>query len=94
MTVPAVVAEVALVAVAAFPPILRLATGVVEATTNGAVPVARVEVICPEAPMVEMPDRAPEEIFNPLIVPEVLAVMVEATVKAPADVILLEEEKN
>ena len=32
------------VAVAALPPMLRLATGVVEATTNGAVPVANVEV--------------------------------------------------
>jgi hypothetical protein len=31
---------------------LRLATLVVEATTNGAVPVARVEVICPLAEMV------------------------------------------
>ena len=51
VTVPAVVAdpaEVAEVAVAAFPPIERLATGVVEATTNGAVPVEAVEVICPE----------------------------------------------
>jgi len=48
VTVPAVVADpavVAEVAVAALPPILKLVTGVVEATTNGAVPVARVEVI-------------------------------------------------
>lgn len=34
---------VTLVAVAAFPPILRLATGVVEVTVNGAVPVAIVD---------------------------------------------------
>jgi len=40
VTVPAVVADVA---VAAFPPILKLATGVVEATVNGAVPVATVD---------------------------------------------------
>jgi len=43
VTVPAVVALVARVAVAAFPPILKLATGVVEATVNGAVPVATVD---------------------------------------------------
>lgn len=41
-----------------------------------------------------IPDSAPELIFNPLMVPVVLAVIVEATVKAPAEVILLEEEKN
>ena len=35
---------VTVVAVAAFPPILRFATGVVELTINGAVPVATVEV--------------------------------------------------
>jgi len=40
VTDPAVVADVA---VAAFPPILRFATGVVEATVKGAVPVATVE---------------------------------------------------
>ena len=38
----------AVVAVAAFPPILKLATGVVEVTTNGAVPVGTVEVNWPE----------------------------------------------
>src|ERR1017187_6613729 len=38
---------VAVVAVAALPPILKLATGVVEVTTRGAVPVAMVEVNCP-----------------------------------------------
>ena len=37
------VAVVAKVAVAAFPPMLRFATGVVEATVNGAVPVATVD---------------------------------------------------
>ena len=35
-------------AVAAFPPILKLATGVVEVTTKGAVPMATVEVNWPE----------------------------------------------
>ena len=45
VAVPAVVAEVA---VAALPPIERFATGVVEATTNGAVPVVAVELIWPE----------------------------------------------
>ena len=44
-TVAPLVALVAEVAVAAFPPILKPATGVVEATTNGAVPVAMVDVI-------------------------------------------------
>ena len=34
------------VTVAALPPILKLATGVVEVTTNGAVPIAIVEVNC------------------------------------------------
>jgi len=43
----------AVVAVAAFPPILKLATGVVEVTTKGAVPVATVEVNC-------VPERFPE----------------------------------
>ena len=38
-----VVTEPAVVAVAAFPPMLRLATGVVEVTVNGAVPRATVE---------------------------------------------------
>ena len=33
---------------AAFPPILKLATGVVEVITKGAIPVATVEVNCPE----------------------------------------------
>jgi len=36
---------VAKVAVAAFPPILRLATGVVEVTVNGAVPMATFDTI-------------------------------------------------
>jgi len=49
----AVVAEVAVVAVEAFPPMLKFATGVVEVTTNGAVPVATVEVNC-------APERFPE----------------------------------
>ena len=60
MTVPAVVAEVALVAVAALPPILRLATGVVEVTEKGAVPVAREEVICPET---VRPVRVPKDVM-------------------------------
>ena len=38
----------AVVAVAALPPIFKLATGVVEVTTNGAVPVATVEVNWPD----------------------------------------------
>lgn len=60
------VVRVALVTVAAFPPIERLATGVVEATTNGAVPVARVEVSCPDIPTVVIPERAPAvETSNP-----------------------------
>jgi len=45
VTFVAVVAVVAKVAVAAFPPILRFATGVVEATVNGAVPVATFDTI-------------------------------------------------
>ena len=44
------------VTVAALPPILKLATGVVEVTTNGAVPIATVEVNCvpviPEAEVI------------------------------------------
>ena len=90
----AVVTVPAVVAVPAFPPIFRFATGVVEATTKGAVPVASVEVNWPLMPRVEMPERAPEEMLNPLIVPAVLAVIVEATVNVPPDVILFEEEKN
>jgi len=43
----------AVVAVAAFPPMFKLATGVVDVTTNGAVPVATVEVNC-------VPERFPE----------------------------------
>jgi hypothetical protein len=43
-----VVTVEASVAVAAFPPMLKLATGVVELTTKGAAPVAMVEVNCPE----------------------------------------------
>jgi len=39
------VAVVAKVAVAAFPPILKFATGVVDATVNGAVPVATFDTI-------------------------------------------------
>ena len=35
---------VAIVAVAAFPPMLKLATGVVLVTVNGAVPIATVDV--------------------------------------------------
>ena len=65
MTVPAVVAEVALVAevaVAAFPPMERFATGVVEVITNGAVPVVAVEVICPETVSpVSVPTEVKEE---------------------------------
>ena len=45
VTLVAVVAVVAKVAVAAFPPMLRFATGVVEATVNGAVPVATFDTI-------------------------------------------------
>jgi len=41
------VAVMAVVAVTALPPMLKLATGVVEVTTKGAVPVATVEVNCP-----------------------------------------------
>jgi len=44
-TVAPLVALVAVVAVAALPPILRLATAVVDETTNGAVPVETVDVI-------------------------------------------------
>lgn len=36
------------VTVAAFPPMFKFETGVVEDTENGAVPVAIVDVICPE----------------------------------------------
>ena len=36
------------VTVAAFPSIFKLATGVVEVTEKGAVPVAMLETICPE----------------------------------------------
>ncbi len=36
------------VTVAAFPPMLKLATGVVDVTEKGAVPVAILDTICPE----------------------------------------------
>ena len=52
-------ALVAVVEVAAFPPILKFATGVVEVTTKGAVPVAKVDVICPEVVKLE---RVPTEV--------------------------------
>ena len=45
VTLVAVVAVVANVAVAAFPPILRFATGVVEVTVKGAVPIATFDTI-------------------------------------------------
>ena len=45
VTFVAVVAVVAKVAVAAFPPILKFGTGVVDATVNGAVPVATFDTI-------------------------------------------------
>ena len=49
-------------------------------------PVLEIEVI---------PERAPALIFRPLMVPEVAAVMVEASVKAPAGVIApVPEEKK
>ena len=48
----AVVADVAEVAVAALPPMDKLATGVVLDTVKGAVPVATVDVITPEADIV------------------------------------------
>jgi hypothetical protein len=53
------VALVTEVAVPALPPIERLATGVVEVMTSGAVPVAKVEVICPE---VVKPVKVPTEV--------------------------------
>src|SRR6185369_7529393 len=56
--------------------------------------VAVAPVMAPERPMVETPEIAPALMLMPLIVPVVLAVMVEATVRAPAEVILLEDEKN
>ena len=56
--------------------------------------VAVAPVMAPERPMVLTPEMAPELMLIPLIVPVVLAVMVEATVRAPEEVILLEEEKN
>lgn len=42
----------------------RLATLVVEATEKGAVPVARVEVNCPERLRVVMPLKAPAEVMT------------------------------
>lgn len=60
-TVAPLLALVAVVAVAALPPILKLATGVVEATENGAVPVANVEVSCPDILIVVAPVMAPVE---------------------------------
>lgn len=46
----------------------KLATFVVEAMTSGAVPVASVEVICPEALIVVIPESAPALMIKPLIV--------------------------
>jgi len=42
----------------------KLATLVVDATTNGAVPVARVEVNWPERPIVVTPEMAPAEVIT------------------------------
>ena len=49
---PVIPLKATFVADPALPPMLRLATGVVDATTKGAVPVATVLVICPLALMV------------------------------------------
>jgi hypothetical protein len=66
----------------------RLATLVVEATTKGAVPVATVEVNCPDILMVDTPDRAPELMINPLIVlVEVGPLMAPALVIVPDPVV-------
>jgi hypothetical protein len=76
----AVVAVVANVEVAALPPILKFVTGVVEETTNGAVPGETVETIC--VPVIELlaltavklaEDRAVDPIATPSIVPPVIA---------------------
>jgi hypothetical protein len=61
----------------------KFATFVVEVTTNGAVPVARVEVICPEAFIVVIPDNAPALIINPFIVSTLVGPL-----NAPAEVIV------
>ncbi len=61
----------------------RLATLVVEATTNGAVPVDKVDVSWPLRLMVVIPDRAPALIIR------LLMVLVEVgPLKAPAEVIV------
>jgi hypothetical protein len=61
----------AVVAVAAFPPILRLDTAVVLETVKGAVPVVTVDVMTPEADKVV---KAPVEplIVVPVILPPVM----------------------
>ncbi len=61
----------------------KLATLVVEATTNGAVPVARVEVSWPLRPIVVMPDKAPELMIRPLMV-----LVAVGPLKTPAEVMV------
>ncbi len=58
----------------------KFATLVVEATTKGAVPVARVEVSWPLILTVVIPERAPELMIKPLMVSVAVAPVI-----APAD---------
>ncbi len=50
------------VTVAAFPPIFKFATGVVEVTTNGGVPVATVEITC--VPVIVEADTTAPDVFT------------------------------
>jgi hypothetical protein len=78
------VAVVAEVAVAALPPILKFATAVVEVTTNGAVPVAMVEVICPLV-LMEVGVIAPNPIVKAGVVVDVAHVAVTPLLAAAVD---------
>ena len=70
VTLPADVADVADVAVAALPPMLKLATGVVDVTVNGAVPVATVDVTVEKLGVILVPIvTAPTDPETVILVP-------------------------
>ena len=74
----------AMSAVAAFPPILKFATGVVEVTNSGAVPVATVEIIEPYVDNV-LPDTAPVATTEAGVIAPRVKVMVGVVVAVATD---------
>ena len=84
------VAVAASVAVSAFPPIFKFATGVVDVTTNGAVPVVIVDtilfaVISPPIFTFPVTPNPPDVVIDPVVVFDDCVVLVTFTV--PVDVV-------